>query len=114
MRGVHEKGRKTGQVTKSGKKGTPWSEVWKEEMGRCTGEGAGFADQEEDISEPAATDGEEQEERRQGDDDPNDIAKQLESGGAHELKLRRLRCSPVTVIYGHAGESFQLDRLASS
>jgi len=79
-------------------------------MGRCMGDGAGFADQEEDISEPAAQDGdgEEEEERRQGDDDPNDIAKQLEAGGADELKLRKLKCSPVTVIYGHAGE-FHLD-----
>ncbi|ORX39259.1 Metallo-dependent phosphatase-like protein [Kockovaella imperatae] len=40
LRSIYTKGKKKGKLTKSTKKGTPWSEVWQEEMSRCTGDGA--------------------------------------------------------------------------
>jgi hypothetical protein len=108
MRGLHEKGSKQGKVTKNGKKGTPWSQVWKREMGRCTGDGSARVD---DVEEEGGDEGHEEEEKRElgdmGDSDPNDIGAMLEAGGEDiQGKLKKLRCSPVTVIYGHAGEPF--------
>lgn len=101
MRGLHEKGPQAGKVTKNGKKGTPWSQVWKREMGRCT-EGVMFAD------------GDVEEDGSKGDEDEDDEKKKKREMGGHAVeanegdgfkgKLKRLRCSPVTVIYGHAGK----------
>jgi hypothetical protein len=102
MRGVYFKGKHQGEVSKSSKKGKPWSEVWKKEMKRCKGPGAWFADgmgewgAEHDEHEDEGTEGQEDgegdelvgQERRDDEDD-------MESD---------LKCSPVTVIYGHAGE----------
>jgi hypothetical protein len=100
MRGLHEKGSKKGKVTKSGKKGTPWSQVWKREMGRCIGDGAGAM---ADIEEEGGVEELEEEEKREMAGQAMDAG---EAGAVSEdsFKLKKLKCSPVTVIYGHAGE----------
>ena len=94
MRSVYTKGKKKGKITKSTKKGTPWSELWREEMERCTRENSLIA----------ADDAVKELEDR--DDEDDDVA--VSGQGKH--KLRKLQCSPVTVIYGHAGESCNIQR----
>lgn len=97
MRSIFESGTHQGEVTKSSKKGTPWSEIWNEEMGRCTGVGSGVQSDDnqevEDVNVEAKEDGEvdevEHEMRRGGD-----------KRGSEDLP--EIACSPVTVIYGHA------------
>ena len=85
MRGIL----KSGAPTKSSKKGRAWSEVWAEQMQRCKGfvEGPVEAQQGDDVVE-----GEE-------DSEADEIQeREDESAGM-------LGCSPVTVVYGHAGKS---------
>ncbi|WVW78657.1 hypothetical protein I302_100617 [Kwoniella bestiolae CBS 10118] len=98
MRGVYMKGKKKAKVTKSGKKGTPWSDVWKKEMKRCRGAGRWFVDGmgemgAEKVSQVDEGIEELDEEKRQKPGSPGSSA-QSEEGD--------LGCSPVTVIYGHA------------
>lgn len=78
MRSVYTHGKKKGKVTKNQNKGKPWSEVWNKEMKRCTRSSV----LEEGEPEPETS-------RKDDDDSPESS----------------LKCSPVNVIYGHAGES---------
>ncbi|OCF37468.1 hypothetical protein I317_03855 [Kwoniella heveanensis CBS 569] len=120
MRGVYTHGKKKGKVTKSGKKGTPWSNVWKKQMNRCTGvgkwsvEGMGEWGVENDqLTDETLQDQEEQNDRkRQKPGTPaaleaEQAAKEKEqeqAGGnsSDDDDTSSLGCSPVTIIYGHA------------
>ena len=86
MRSLYTHGKKRGKITKSSKKGQPWAEVWNGQMGRCRGQGAwswhGEGEELQDVG------------KRQ--------AEEADAGDA-EAESRKLRCSPFTVIYGHAG-----------
>lgn len=108
MRSVRTKGKKKGQPTKSSKKGTPWSKLWKKQMARCKGPGAWSAEDmltEEWEEEEADVEDQDDLETRflprdddengDGDDDDDD----------EDLDESSMKCSPVTVIYGHAGKS---------
>lgn len=103
MRSVYVSGKHQGEVTKSSKKGEPWSDVWKKEMKRCKGPGAWFADgmgewgAEHDDQEDAGT---EDQEDAEGDE----LEDQERRDAADADEEGDLQCSPVTVIYGHAGE----------
>lgn len=78
MRSVHMHGKKKGKVTKDGSKGTPWSNVWNKEIKRCT--------------RSLVEDDDERADKRKKDDKEEEDESSLE-------------CSPVSIIYGHAGES---------
>jgi hypothetical protein len=69
-------------------------------MGRCRGPGAweNLADLEAETWEDAEEDVSQQDERdqRRDDDDSDDDDEDVEEDS--------LKCSPVTVVYGHAGE----------
>ncbi|PSR75563.1 hypothetical protein PHLCEN_2v9043 [Hermanssonia centrifuga] len=81
MRGV----RKKGKVTRDGDKGTPWSDIWNEQMDLC--DGFGFSD----FSLPSSN--------------PEGGERGLSSeytSGKHKKPKYDLRCRPMTVIYGHA------------
>ncbi|OXG87415.1 phosphoric monoester hydrolase [Cryptococcus neoformans A2-102-5] len=104
MRSVFTKGPNKGQVTKSSTKGTPWSEVWNKEMKRCKGPGAWTTQDEGD---------EWQVEQEQVDDvqleneeELDETVKRQKPGTPEAEKQKsakkKLKCSPVTVIYGHA------------
>lgn len=121
-------GKQKGEITKSGKKGngTPWSEVWGREMKKCTGPGSWLTDGmgEAQVEEEGA-DGLEVEpdveevEEGEKDEDDHRIRRSVwgrydkrndESGGRYLEKMGKpgsgggIACSPVTVIYGHAGK----------
>lgn len=88
---------KTGRVTKKSNKGTPWSDIWQQEQARCKGPGAwalGDEVHDEDVLEGVEHAGIE-------------MVEDLESRRKHVVleSLSKLNCSPLTVIYGHAGES---------
>ena len=86
MRSVYTKGKKKGQITKSTKKGTPWSEIWQSEMSRCIGKGSHLDETDDhDLSEDITGEG-----------------KSTSRKGKGKGKHGELECSPVTVIYGHA------------
>ncbi len=106
MRSVYTTGKRKGKVTKSSKNGTPWSDVWKDEMQRCNGPGKWFG---EAIDEWTAEHSETEDEVLDEVEDAatDELAGQGEVGrqlGRREELLSELDCSPVTVIYGHAGE----------
>lgn len=100
MRSVRTKGKRKGEPTKSSSKGKPWSKLWNKQMGRCRGPGAweNLADLEAETWEDAEEDVSQQDEgdRRRDDDDSDDDDEDIEEDS--------LKCSPVTVVYGHAGE----------
>lgn len=96
MRSVRTKGKKKGQPTKSSNKGKPWSDLWKKEMARCTGPGA-WAES-GDVDEEWEEDGSEA-------DEQNDQDATLQKRDDDDVEESKLKCSPVTVIYGHAGAS---------
>lgn len=129
MRSIYTKGKKKGQVIKSAKKGTPWSDVWKDEMGRCQGEGKWVTDgqgewaaehevdedgdgevegsEEGEVDELSGQDGlgDQDEVGDQGrSGDPGNVGKRRKSGkrGTRDDALPNINCSPVTVVYGHA------------
>ena len=112
MRSVYESGKKIGEVTKSGKKGTPWSEIWNREMDRCDGPGEWAAS---DTSEVEAEQEHDEDVKIEVDEgaevDETEIIERELAGGAAgtDAAKKKLSCSPVTVIYGHAGESAQSD-----
>lgn len=81
MRSVYTHGKKAGKVTKNGKKGKPWSDVWNKEMKRCSRASS------EELEE---RDGEVWQARSGDDNDEQDESS--------------MNCSPVNVVYGHAGE----------
>jgi hypothetical protein len=86
---------KNGDVTKSSNKGTPWSEIWQQEQSRC--QGKGFTPEDKNDLE----------DDREGEPDlkieeVEDLEKRKKHKGME--KLPPLNCSPLTVIYGHAGE----------
>jgi hypothetical protein len=87
---------KDGEVTKKANKGTPWSEIWHEEMSRCTGPGS-------ELSE-----GQEEETGSAEDDEDIERTEENEKRMVERKKgsktLPKMDCSPVTVIYGHAGK----------
>jgi len=95
MRSVRTKGKRKGQPTKSSKKGKPWSNLWNKQMGRCRGPGL-WDDQAELEAETweevdeAVVQEDEVIQRDDGDEDDEVVDEEA------------LRCSPVTVIYGHA------------
>ncbi|KAK8849385.1 hypothetical protein IAR55_004717 [Kwoniella newhampshirensis] len=116
IRSVYTKGKKKGQITKSGKKGTPWSAIWKEQMGRCTGlghwavEGLGeWSVEHEHVDDPQLEDVEDGEmdetktnEKRQKPGSPEAAGAASGVAGGTTAPEDQLGCSPVTVIYGHA------------
>ncbi|KZT73603.1 Metallo-dependent phosphatase [Daedalea quercina L-15889] len=77
MRGIRKKKRK---VTRDNNKGTPWSEVWNEQMELCKG----F-----DIAPPT-------------DSDDRHKRPSLSGRLGDETDLEALPCEPATVVYGHA------------
>lgn len=95
MRSVRTKGKRKGEPTKSSKKGKPWSKLWNKQMGRCRGPGI-WEDEAELDSETWEEDEEDvvqdDELGRRDDEDEED----------DEVEEEALKCSPVTVIYGHA------------
>ncbi|WVQ97913.1 hypothetical protein IAU59_005030 [Kwoniella sp. CBS 9459] len=127
MRGVYTHGKKKGKVTKSGKKGTPWSDVWKKQMNRCQGTGKWSVD---GMGEWGVEHGQLTDETLQDQEEQNDRKRQkpgtpaaLEAEQAAKEKEKEqqqqqqqqsgsdsddgddssaLGCSPVTIIYGHA------------
>ncbi|WWC59432.1 uncharacterized protein I303_101988 [Kwoniella dejecticola CBS 10117] len=88
MRSVYMKGKKRGKVTKSSKKGTPWSEVWNKELKRCKGH---KTENTRDNLEVYAG----EEEKRQKPGSPTSAVEEMDSSAD-------LGCSPVTIVYGHA------------
>ena len=89
---------KSGKVTKKSNKGTPWSDIWQQEQARCKGPGAwtlgdGALDEDENEGEEHAG---------------IEMMEDMETRRKHVVleSLPKLNCSPLTVIYGHAGESF--------
>lgn len=90
---------KDGEVTKKANKGTPWSEIWQEEMSRCTGAGSDLVEDEE-------------EEGSTNDDEGIERTEENEKRALKRKKgsktLPKMDCSPVTVIYGHAGKLLPL------
>jgi hypothetical protein len=120
MRSVYMKGKKKGTVTKSTKKGVPWSKVWKADMARCKGQGHRLGTEEAGEAEEGEVEavGEAEIGDDQGGWIEGDIAKRRRSRirreeeedqddweGEEEEGYEDLQCSPITVIYGHAGES---------
>lgn len=95
MRSVRTKGKRKGEPTKSSKKGKPWSKLWNKQMGRCRGPGLweDQAELETETWEEADEDVVQNDEVVPTDDD---------DGPEDEVSEEALRCSPVTVIYGHA------------
>ena len=81
MRSVYTHGKKKGKVTKNAKKGKPWSQVWNQQMKRCRKMESLELEQSDERRSVA----------RRDDDDDDEV------GGD-------LQCSPVNIIYGHAGE----------
>ncbi|WWD07885.1 hypothetical protein V865_005992 [Kwoniella europaea PYCC6329] len=98
MRGVYMKGKKKGKVTKSGKKGTPWSDVWKKEMKRCKGKGKWLVD---GMGETEAEKIHEEDDKIELQDEDRKRQKPGSPTVGPEEE-GDLGCSPVTVIYGHA------------
>jgi hypothetical protein len=92
IRSVKSKGTHKGDPTKSGSKGTPWSKIWNEEMKKCKGPGSWFADGmgEYEVEH-------EQEEDESIEEEEDDEMKR------DEVDEEKLKCSPMTIIYGHAG-----------
>jgi hypothetical protein len=95
MRSVRTKGKRKGEPTKSSKKGKPWSKLWNKQMGRCRGPGLweDQAELEAETWEEADEDAAQKDEVEQRDDDDE---------SEDEVDEEALRCSPVSVIYGHA------------
>lgn len=106
VRSVYTKGKHRGEVTKSGKKGTPWSEVWNGQMGRCTGPGA-LDGQEAEAEE---SQGHEQEDVQAEQDEEAEVDETAlgrvvgrgRAGMARAKKAPKIPCAPVSVVYGHA------------
>ncbi|KAJ9105804.1 hypothetical protein QFC19_003372 [Naganishia cerealis] len=82
---------KDGETTKNANKGTPWSDIWQEEMSTCTGPGSGLVD---DAQGSVADD--------EDIDRIEDEEKRSVKGRKKGKELPKKDCSPVTVIYGHA------------
>lgn len=85
---------KDGEITKKANKGTPWSDMWNQEMSRCTGPDSTLQDDGEEqgsTNDDKEIEGVESNEKRF-------VARKK---GKH---LPDMDCSPVTVIYGHAGK----------
>jgi hypothetical protein len=85
---------KDGEVTKKANKGTPWSDMWNEEMSRCTRSESTL---EEEGDEQGSTNDDEDIEAVEGNE--RRIVERKKGSKA----LPKMDCSPVTVIYGHAG-----------
>ena len=110
MRSVRTKGKKKGQPTKSSKKGTPWSKLWKKQMARCRGPGAWSAEdlvteEWEDDDDVEVEDQDDLETRFVPRDDDDNEDDDEDDDNEDDLDESSMKCSPVTVIYGHAGKS---------
>lgn len=113
IRSVRDKGKHRGQTTSSAKKGVPWSDLWKKEMARCTGEGhwavegMGEWSAEHDQADDAQL---EDDEDTEADETKGGVRAKRQKPGTPDAaaanqdaeELSALNCSPVTVIYGHA------------
>lgn len=110
MRSVRTKGKKKGEPTKSSKKGTPWSKLWKKQMARCSGPGAwpteGLETEEWEEEDGEVEDQDDLKSRFIARDDDEDADDDDDDDDIDESSMK---CSPVTVIYGHAGESVMTD-----
>jgi hypothetical protein len=105
MRSVLTKGKHKGEVTKSSGKGKPWSKIWKKEMARCKGEGSWIVDGmgEWEVEHQDEVDDAQVEENE--DDEFDETLEERDAADDEDEGVERdLKCSPVTVIYGHAGE----------
>jgi hypothetical protein len=96
---------KDGRVTKKSNKGTPWSDIWQQEQARCAGPGRwalGEVAEDEDETVGVEHAGVEMVE----DMESRGLEVGLEKRKKHVVleSLPRLNCSPLTVIYGHAGQ----------
>lgn len=85
---------KDGEITKKANKGTPWSDMWNDEMSRCIGPDSL---QEEEEKQGSTSDDEEIEGVEENE-------KRLVGRKKGSKPLSKMDCSPVTVIYGHAGK----------
>lgn len=98
---------KDGEVTKKANKGTPWSDIWHEEMSRCTGIGSDLVEDEEEDEQGST-----------GLDEDIEHTEENEKRAVKRKKgsktLPKMDCSPVTVIYGHAGKLDFLSLLSLS
>lgn len=107
MRSIYTSGKRKGKITQSSKKGTPWSDVWKAEMERCEGKGKWFGEELDEWSaEHKEVEDEVLEDEENGEGDElagQDEASRSRGRDEGDDMLSSLRCSPVTVIYGHAG-----------
>jgi hypothetical protein len=88
--------KKNGEVTKSSNKGTPWSVFWQADMKRCRPHGWNEVVEEEEGEEVAG--------ESTSDDESIERVEDIERRKNHDEGLPSLSCSPVTVVYGHAGE----------
>lgn len=102
MRSVRTKGKRKGEPTKSSSKGKPWSKLWNKQMGRCHGPGAWESS--EDIESETWEDAED-DVAQQDEVDKRDDGDDSDDSDDDDVEEDSLKCSPVTVIYGHAGES---------
>ncbi|WWC67779.1 uncharacterized protein I206_101691 [Kwoniella pini CBS 10737] len=93
MRSVFMKGKKKGKITKNGKKGIPWSEIWNKEIKRCKGHSQSNLLKKEKEQKKSFK----KIEKRQKPGSPT-ISVQGDSSNIES----DLGCSPVTIIYGHA------------
>jgi hypothetical protein len=84
--------KKNGKVTRKGDKGTPWSELWADAMGRCKGfglpgEGGRKSGHDELLLKEREV----------------DVAgRDVNGSGKGGSKKYELKCYPSTVVYGHA------------
>ncbi|WVQ79512.1 hypothetical protein IAT38_001611 [Cryptococcus sp. DSM 104549] len=120
MRSVYTKGKNKGEVLKSAKEGKPWSDVWKKAMKKCKGAGTWAVDgigewkaeqgQVDDVELESDEDSEvdETKEKRQKKEKEKREKKEKRqkpgTPGADSagVDADQLKCSPMTVIYGHA------------
>ncbi len=87
-----------GEITAKSHKGTPWSELWNEDMARCKGAPDTLLDDEGDEGEDTGI-----EDIEDADEDESLLDRRKKHKKPKTKPLPPSRCSPVTVIYGHAG-----------
>ncbi|KAI0951315.1 hypothetical protein AcW1_008385 [Taiwanofungus camphoratus] len=103
MRGV----RKKGKVTRSNDKGTPWSQIWNDQIGRCAGFDETSASVSENLHRSSHTSKVLSDVNIERSDRRHRTAVSVSDGLGHEnqdedSEQARLPCEPSTIVYGHA------------